>query len=159
MVQELMAQPAATASLVTSCTAADGRCPKMSAFARSERQALTRRCKVRSCALPVYRSGNIAAKRSITSLADTPGSASSHRCTVGQLCSNGSSRVRHQGGVPAFLRCVGRTSPSFQALDRPVKNVASSECRWIAYSALSSEGGQLVLCGADVMRATRMGSS
>ena len=51
------------------------RLPRTISFTRWLRQALTRRCNVRNCALLAYASGTIAANRSINAQADTDGSA------------------------------------------------------------------------------------
>ena len=53
----------------------------------------------------------------------------------------------------ALFRCVGRTSPSFQALDSPAKNVASSG-RAAASGALpwAANAARSWLGGADVMQ-------
>ena len=92
--------------------------PRTISVTRSLRQALTRRCSVRSCALPSYTSGTIAASRAINALAGTEGSAISHPSMTGHASANGSVRVLHQCLALGCLRCVGRASPSFQADDR-----------------------------------------
>jgi hypothetical protein len=77
--------------------------PRIISRARSARQALTRRCNVRSCALPAYASGNIVANRSINSLAEADGSAIGQPSTSGHASANGSTFVRHQCLAPGCL--------------------------------------------------------
>jgi hypothetical protein len=77
--------------------------PRIISRARSARQALTRRCNVRSCALPAYASGNIVANRFINSLPEADGSAISQPSTSGHASANGSTFVRHQCLAPGCL--------------------------------------------------------
>ena len=92
--------------------------PRTISVTRALRHALTRRCSVRSCALLPYISGTITTNRSIKALAAIDGSASSQPSMTGHTSANGSVRVLHQCLALGCLRCVGRTSPSFQADDK-----------------------------------------
>lgn len=118
---------------------ASSRLPRTMFFACSARHCCTRRCSVRNCDVPAYASGTAEANRASSSLAVTVGSLISHCSTIGQACANGSARVFHHRVAPGCLRCLGRTSPSFQAVDRLCRNEATS-----AFSgelAGSSDGG------------------
>ena len=117
MVQPTVGSAIAGLLVLTSAGAASRmrRRPRIISFARSERQALTRRCKVLSCVLLAYRSGTSVASRAINALAETAGSAINHPSTTGHASANGSTRVFHQCFAEGCLRCVGRASPSFHA--------------------------------------------
>ena len=103
------------------------RLPKTISFARSTRQALTRRCSVRSCALLAYACGTIAANRSINALGDADGSAINQPSMVGHASAKGSTRVFHQCVAVGCLRCVGRASPSFHAEVKLARKTARSD--------------------------------
>ena len=103
------------------------RLPRTISFTRSLRQALTRRCSVRSCAFAAYASGTIAASRSINTLACSDGSAINQPSMTGHASANGSGRFLHQCLALGCLRCVGRASPSFHARDRLARNTETSD--------------------------------
>ncbi len=96
-----------------------------SSRARFDLHALTRRCRVRSCALE-YIAGASATRRSCSFLAVMPGSDSSHCWIVGHVCSNGSCRLRHVWGTPAFRWWVGITSPSCHAVPKLTQEFCQS---------------------------------
>ena len=45
---------------------------------------------------------------------------------TGQASAKGSTLVRHQCVAPGCLRCVGRASPSFQAVDKLARNASTA---------------------------------
>ena len=99
--------------------------PRTSSVMRALRQALTRLCSVRSCALLPYISGSITTNRPIKALAGIKGSAFSQPSMTGHTSANGSVRVLHLCLALGCLRCVGRASPSFQADDKLKRNAAT----------------------------------
>ena len=100
--------------------------PRIASFARSARQALTRRCSVRSsCALLAYAFGTIVASRPINALADAVDSAINQPSTTGHASANGSTRVLHQCLAMGCLRCVGRASPSFHAENKLLRKTST----------------------------------
>ncbi|SAL70191.1 hypothetical protein AWB65_06902 [Caballeronia humi] len=105
-----------------------------SSRARFDLHALTRRCRVRSCALE-YIVGARATSRSCSFLAVMPGSDSSHCWIVGHMCSNGSCRLRHVCGTLVFRWWVGLTSPSCHAVPRLLRNSARATRSGVAVSA------------------------
>ena len=70
--------------------------------------------------------GSCSRQASISSLAVAAGSVISQPSTTGQASSKGSSRVLHHRCAVELLRCVGRTSPFFQAVASPSRNADTS---------------------------------
>ena len=104
--------------------------PSTNYRATAVRHALTRRCKVRNC--PGANDIEVSScNRKNRPFAVMSGCSLSHPCTSGQTSWKGSIRVRHGRGPVNGLRCVGRTSPSRQAVDRPATNFVRSSF-WLA---------------------------
>lgn len=112
----------------TSCAAAAISAVNTSFLAAARRQRLSRRWSVRRSAVGKMPGCSFWRRRS-SSVAVRSGSDSSHVRMRGHTSTKGSFRVRQSRRAFGSERCVGRTSPSCQAVARLFRNWSSSPSR------------------------------
>jgi len=132
--------------------------PTTNCRAIAVRHSLTRRCKVRSC--PGEKDIEVSScNRWNRPLAVASGCSLSHCSTRSQACWKGSTRVRQGRGPTNGLRCVGRTSPWCQAVERLATNFVRS-CFWPAVFSLPAPTSWILrfLCASRIRCSKSTGS-